>query len=76
MLFVWVIRRWSAAGASYQFVLFPIVSVLGGAWLLGEAITTSLLVGAPLVLAGVYLGALSGSDAQGVEIAPSRSSVG
>jgi drug/metabolite transporter (DMT)-like permease len=59
MLVVYVIRRWTASGASYQFVLFPIVSVLGGALLLGETITAWLLLGAPLVLLGVYLGALS-----------------
>ncbi|HWL90447.1 MAG TPA: hypothetical protein VNP90_03690, partial [Actinomycetota bacterium] len=48
--------------ASYQFVLFPIVSVIGGALLLDEDITSSLLLGALLVLAGVYMGALSGSE--------------
>jgi drug/metabolite transporter (DMT)-like permease len=61
MLIVYVIKRWTATGASYQFVLFPIVSVIGGALLLGEDITSSLLLGAPLVLLGVYVGALSGS---------------
>jgi drug/metabolite transporter (DMT)-like permease len=62
MLVVYVIQRWTATGASYQFVLFPIVSVIGGALLLGEEVTSSLLLGAPLVLAGVYIGALSGSE--------------
>jgi drug/metabolite transporter (DMT)-like permease len=62
MLVVYVIQRWTATGASYQFVLFPIVSVIGGAILLGEEVTSSLLLGAPLVLAGVYVGALSGSE--------------
>jgi len=62
MLVIYVIQRWTATGASYQFVLFPIVSVIGGALLLGEDITSSLLLGAPLVLAGVYVGALSGSE--------------
>jgi drug/metabolite transporter (DMT)-like permease len=62
MLIVYVIQRWTATGASYQFVLFPIVSVIGGALLLGEDITSSLLLGAPLVLVGVYIGALSGSE--------------
>lgn len=60
MLIVYVIKRWTATGASYQFVLFPIVSVIGGALLLGEDVTSSLLFGAPLVLGGVYIGALSG----------------
>jgi drug/metabolite transporter (DMT)-like permease len=63
MLVVYVIQRWTATGASYQFVLFPIVSVIGGALLLGEGVTSSLLFGAPLVLAGVYIGALSRSEA-------------
>jgi drug/metabolite transporter (DMT)-like permease len=63
MLVVYVIRRWTATGASYQFVLFPIVSVIGGALLLGEDVTSSLLLGAPLVLLGVYVGALSRSAA-------------
>jgi drug/metabolite transporter (DMT)-like permease len=61
MLVVYVIQRWTATGASFQFVLFPIVSVLGGALLLGEDITSSLVLGAPLVLIGVYVGALAGS---------------
>jgi drug/metabolite transporter (DMT)-like permease len=65
MLVVYVIRRWSASAASYQFVLFPIVSVIGGALLLGEPVTVSLVVGAPLVLVGVYLGALSGTGGAG-----------
>ena len=62
MLVVYVIQRWTATGASYQFVLFPIVSVIGGALLLSEDVTLSLLLGAPFVLAGVYIGALSRSD--------------
>jgi drug/metabolite transporter (DMT)-like permease len=62
MLVVYVIQRWTATGASYQFVLFPIVSVFGGALLLGEDVTSSLLLGAPFVLLGVYIGALSRSE--------------
>ncbi|HSL12410.1 MAG TPA: EamA family transporter [Actinomycetota bacterium] len=54
-----VLERWSASAASYQFVLFPPVSVVLGAVLLGEPITTGLLLGVPFVLAGVYVGALS-----------------
>ena len=60
MLIVYVIGRWTATGASYQFVLFPIVSVIGGALVLDEEITASLVLGAPLVILGVYVGALSG----------------
>jgi drug/metabolite transporter (DMT)-like permease len=66
MLFVFVVRRWTVTGASYQFVLFPIVSVIGGAVVLGESITAALLLGAPLVILGVYVGALSGSQEEAV----------
>jgi drug/metabolite transporter (DMT)-like permease len=69
MLLVYVIQRWTATGASYQFVLFPIVSVIGGALLLGEEVTSSLLLGAPFVLVGVYIGALSRSEAPDQEVA-------
>jgi drug/metabolite transporter (DMT)-like permease len=71
MLVVYVIQRWTATGASYQFVLFPIVSVIGGTLLLGEDVTSSLLLGAPLVLAGVYIGALSGSETSQKLLGPS-----
>ena len=64
MLVVYVIRRWNASAASYQFVLFPIVSVIGGALLLSEPVTWNLVLGAPLVLLGVYLGALSTARAR------------
>jgi drug/metabolite transporter (DMT)-like permease len=58
VLFVFVVQRWSASAASYQFVLFPLVSVVLAALLLDEPIAASLLIGAPLVLLGTYVGAL------------------
>ena len=66
MLFVFVVRGWTVTGASYQFVLFPIVSVIGGALVLGEEVTTSLILGAPLVIIGVYVGALTGTREEAV----------
>jgi drug/metabolite transporter (DMT)-like permease len=57
-LYLYVLRRWPASVVSYQFVLLPISAVLASAWLLGEALTVSLLTGGLLVLAGVYVGAL------------------
>lgn len=71
MLIVYVIGRWTATGASYQFVLFPIVSVIGGTVLLGEDVTSSLLLGVPLVLVGVYIGALSLDRASRDLVSPS-----
>jgi drug/metabolite transporter (DMT)-like permease len=58
VLYVYVLNRWTVTGASYQFVLFPVVGVVLGALLLGEPISASLVVGVPLVIAGVYVGAL------------------
>jgi drug/metabolite transporter (DMT)-like permease len=58
-LFAFVVQRWSASSASYQFVLFPLVSITLAALLLGERLSASLLLGAPLVLLGVYVGALA-----------------
>ncbi len=56
--YLWVLRRWTASGTSYQFVLAPIVAVVF-AWLFqDERVTLQLIVGGILVLAGVYVGAL------------------
>lgn len=59
VLFLWTLDRWTASGLSYMFVLMPVVGALMGAWLLDEPITTGTLIGGGIVLAGVYVGALS-----------------
>ena len=58
-LFLFVLKRWTASGASYQFVLMPIVAALLGAWLASEPITSGLILGGAIILGGVYVGALS-----------------
>jgi drug/metabolite transporter (DMT)-like permease len=63
ILVVYVLHHWSASAASYQFVLFPIVTALVGAWVAGEALNAAIAVGSALVIAGVYVGALSGPRA-------------
>jgi len=74
VLYAIVVERWQVTGVAYQFVLFPIVSVLLAAWLADEPITASLAYGGALVLVGVYVGALSGrrapSPVEGSEVAP------
>jgi drug/metabolite transporter (DMT)-like permease len=60
-LYVFVLQRWTASAASYQFVLFPFVTVAVGAAFAGERITSALLGGAALVVIGVYVGALRAS---------------
>lgn len=55
-LFLYVITRLSASTASYQFLLLPLVTVLVSAVLTGEQISPAFVVGAAIVLAGVYVG--------------------
>lgn len=59
IFFVVVVSRWTVSGASYQFVLFPIVAVILAALIANEKVTASTGLGAALVIVGVYIGALS-----------------
>jgi drug/metabolite transporter (DMT)-like permease len=58
VLYVVVVRLWSASRAAYTFVLIPVVTVLLSAWIDDEPIGAGLVLGGLLVLAGVYVGAL------------------
>ncbi|MFF6772145.1 DMT family transporter [Streptomyces sp. NPDC012637] len=58
VLFLFVLQRWDASRAAYIFVVVPVVTILVSAWLDDEPLTASLLLGTPLILAGVYIGAL------------------
>lgn len=58
VLYLVVVRLWSASRAAYTFVLIPLVTVLLSAWIDEEPIGAGLVVGGLLVLAGVYVGAL------------------
>lgn len=59
MLTLFVARRWAASMLSYVFVLFPVVTMLGGAALLDEPLTPRGLLGAAIVMGGVWFGALA-----------------
>lgn len=59
-LYLFVLKTWTASATSYEFVLIPFVTVGLGVWLLDEKVTIAFAGGAVLVLAGVYIGALSG----------------
>jgi drug/metabolite transporter (DMT)-like permease len=63
VLYVVVIRLWSASRAAYGFVVTPVVTVLLSAWLDDEPITAGLVFGGALVLVGVYVGALRTASA-------------
>jgi drug/metabolite transporter (DMT)-like permease len=58
VLYLVVLRYWSASRAAYTFVLVPVVTVVLSAWLDNEPIRAGLVLGGVLVLAGVYVGAL------------------
>jgi drug/metabolite transporter (DMT)-like permease len=59
VLVLLVVRRWTASATSYMFVLFPVVTMALEAWILDEPVTGQMLLGAALVMAGVWFGALS-----------------
>ena len=64
LLYLYVLRRWTASGTSYAFVMSPLVTVVLAAQLAGEQITSSFILGAGLVLSGVVFGALLPSKAR------------
>ncbi len=63
-LYLLTLSRWTASRTNYAFLLFPIVTVTLAAWLLGEEVTISFVIGGAIVLFGVWVGALSGSPAK------------
>ncbi len=74
ILVLHVLGRWSATGASYSFLLIPLVTVALGAILLREPIQPTFLLGGAIVLAGVYLGAVHrrGHGAQPLAVVAER----
>jgi drug/metabolite transporter (DMT)-like permease len=58
LLYLIVLRYWTASRASYGFVIIPFVTIVLSAWLDNEPVGVGLVLGGLLVLAGVYVGAL------------------
>lgn len=58
LVYLFILGRWTASGTSYGFVLVPIVTVILASLVTDETISLFFLVGAAVVLAGVYVGAL------------------
>ncbi|HEX2149958.1 MAG TPA: hypothetical protein VHI31_07305, partial [Actinomycetota bacterium] len=54
------IKRWTASGMSFMFVLIPLVASVLGIFILDERVTAPAAAGGLVVLLGVYVGALSG----------------
>jgi drug/metabolite transporter (DMT)-like permease len=61
LLYLFILKRWTASATSYGFVLMPIVTVILAASLTGETITWLFLIGSVFVCAGVWIGALQKS---------------
>ncbi len=59
LLYLFVLRRMSASGATYVMLLAPLAAVGLGAALLGEPIRPMFLFGGVFVLSGVYVGAIA-----------------
>ena len=57
-LYLHVLSRWTASATSYAFLLIPVSTVIIAALLLGEVATSTFVIGAALVLAGVWVGAI------------------
>lgn len=60
VLFLLVVRRWTASATAYSFVLFPVVTMLLEAWLADVPLTVRGVTGAMVVMAGVWFGAFAG----------------
>ena len=58
VLFIIVLRHWTASRTAYLFVVSPIFALGLSAWLDEEPVSSGLVLGGALVLAGVYVGAL------------------
>lgn len=72
-LFVFVIKRWTASATVYALTLMPVVAITLGALVKDEPVTGELLAGGVLVMAAVYVGALSGRGVP--EAAPATDAV-
>lgn len=58
MAYLFVLGRWTASGASYSFVLVPLVTIVVASTLANEHITRQFMLGGTLVVFGVWVGAL------------------
>ena len=59
VLFLYVLKHWSASSVAYQFVFFPLVALTLSSVLERASFPPTLLAGMAFVLAGVYVGTVS-----------------
>jgi drug/metabolite transporter (DMT)-like permease len=58
ILWVFVLKRWDASRAAYNFVLLPPITLVFSNLITGEEVGVELILGGVLILIGVYIGAL------------------
>jgi drug/metabolite transporter (DMT)-like permease len=58
VMIFYVLSRWKASVAAYQLVIMPVVTIISANLILGEPISSALLLGGSFVLLGVYIGSL------------------
>ena len=58
LLYLRVLKKWSASGTSYSFVIVPIFTVIIASTLANERINPNFIFGSMLVLLGVTIGAI------------------
>lgn len=58
LTFMFLVRKWTASASAYSITMMPIVAITLGALFADETITVQVIVGAALVILGVYVGAL------------------
>jgi drug/metabolite transporter (DMT)-like permease len=56
VLFLFVLRRWTASATAYAMIIAPLFSILLGALILDEPVSGTFLAGGLMVVVGVYLG--------------------
>jgi drug/metabolite transporter (DMT)-like permease len=71
-LYLQVLSRWTASATSYAFLLMPVSTVVIAALVAGEVVTLSFVMGAALVLVGVWVGAIRGVPEETAELACSE----
>ena len=73
-LALYVLGRWTASAASFQFPLSPLVTVSAAALVAGERVSLTFVAGGVLVLAGVAVAALDRGRTAERTTAPARES--
>jgi drug/metabolite transporter (DMT)-like permease len=58
ILWVFVLKRWDASRAAYNFVLLPPITLVFSNLITGEEVGVELILGGVVILVGVYIGAL------------------